>query len=237
MCTRVTPLSRDNCPPMPMVSSSGWATTSASRSAAIGSCGSAASACKKACAVIERSAANRLLLPHPEVRSPLGLRLEGRTVVSRASRLASGAHLSMRRFGAARPELSSALFGPESNVLYTLSADRPQQLAPRSARIADVAPHHGGAELGKFFFHLRRAGVVGRDAPVLGREAEGDRDIEIGDRLHLPVEPVECVGAKTVGPGQARAQMLDAEPLHPGDGVVEPVVLEVKPLADAHLGR
>ncbi len=56
-------------------------------------------------------------------------------------------------------------------------------------------------------------------------------------RLHLPVEPVERVGAEAVGPGQPGAQIGHAEALHPGHGLVEPVILEVEPLAEAHVGR
>jgi hypothetical protein len=38
--------------------------------------------------------------------------------------------------------------------------------------------------------------VVRRDAEMLGREAEGDGHVEIGERLHLPIEPVERIGRK-----------------------------------------
>ncbi len=69
------------------------------------------------------------------------------------------------------------------------------------------------------------------------REAEGHGHVEVGQRLHLPVEPAERVGAEAVGPGQARAQVRHAEPLHPGDGVVEAVVVVVEPLAEAEVGR
>ena len=72
---------------------------------------------------------------------------------------------------------------------------------------------------------------------MLGREAEGDGDVEVAQRLHLPVEPAERVGAEAVGPGKAGAEIGHAEPLHPGHRVVEPVVLEVEPLAEAQFGR
>ena len=45
------------------------------------------------------------------------------------------------------------------------------------------------------------------------------------------------VGPKTVGPGEPSAQMDDAEPLHPGDRLLEAVILEMEPLAEAHLRR
>ena len=51
------------------------------------------------------------------------------------------------------------------------------------------------------------------DAEMLGGEAEGDRRIEVGERLHLPVEPVERIGAEAVGPAETGTQLGDAEAL------------------------
>ena len=44
-------------------------------------------------------------------------------------------------------------------------------------------------------------------------------------------------GREAVGPGQPRAHVAHAEPLHPGDRLVEPVVLEMEPLAQPEGGR
>jgi hypothetical protein len=51
------------------------------------------------------------------------------------------------------------------------------------------------------------AGLVwcGAMPEMLGREAEGDGDVEVGERLHLPVEPVERAGPEAVGPAQPGA--------------------------------
>ena len=47
----------------------------------------------------------------------------------------------------------------------------------------------------------------------------------------------ERIRPKAVGPGQAGPEVPDAEPPHPGDGVVEPMILEMKPLAQPHRWR
>jgi hypothetical protein len=66
------------------------------------------------------------------------------------------------------------------------------------------------------------------------REAESQRHVELGQRVHLAVEPVERVGTETIGPGQASPEMPDAEAAHPVHGIVQAMVLEVKPLAQSH---
>src|SRR3712207_3344662 len=68
---------------------------------------------------------------------------------------------------------------------------------------ARIAPDHLCAELGEFLRHQRRTGVVRRDAAMLRREAEGDGNVELGERLHLPIEPVQRVGPEAVRPGEA----------------------------------
>src|SRR5690606_18504233 len=55
----------------------------------------------------------------------------------------------------------------------------------------------------------------------------------ISKRGHLPIEPFERIWAKAVGPRQAGPQMSDPEPFHPRDGILQPVVFEMKPLAQA----
>jgi hypothetical protein len=66
---------------------------------------------------------------------------------------------------------------------------------------------------------------------MLGREAEGDSDGEILQRRHLAVEPGIGVGAETVGPTEAGAQMGDAHVPHLGYRIVETMILEMEPLA------
>ena len=75
-----------------------------------------------------------------------------------------------------------------------------------------VAANHCGTELREFFSHFGCARVVWKDPAVLGREAESNSHVKIRERLHLPVEPGERIRTETVGPGQAGAQMLYAEP-------------------------
>src|SRR5690606_21196316 len=60
-------------------------------------------------------------------------------------------------------------------------------------------------------------------------------DSEGFERAHLPVEPAECVRPKTVGPAQASAEIGDAQIFHDPYRVVEPMILEMKPLAQSHI--
>src|SRR5215217_8748848 len=111
------------------------------------------------------------------------------------------------------------------------------EIAFGRGRRAGVPPDHGGTELGEFLLRQWSAGVMRGDPAVLGSEAERHRDVEVCECRHLAVEPGERIGAETVRPREAGAQMLDPEPLQPGDGLGQAMVLEVKPLADAEVGR
>src|SRR5690606_7876097 len=103
----------------------------------------------------------------------------------------------------------------------------------RSCLGGTIAADHAGAELGIFLRNERRARVMRRHCAMLRGEAECERHVEISKRGHLPVEPLERIWAKAVGPRQAGPHMLDPEPLHPSHRIVQPVVLEMKPLAQA----
>jgi len=70
-----------------------------------------------------------------------------------------------------------------------------------------------------------------------GREAERDSRIELGHRIHLTIEPGLGARPGRVGPAQARPQVTYAQPAQPPHGLIEPMVFEVEPLADAELGR
>ena len=63
-----------------------------------------------------------------------------------------------------------------------------------------VAVDHAGTEFSEFRVDLRCARVMGRDAPMLRREAKGDGDVEFRQCIHLAIEPGERVGAEAVGP-------------------------------------
>src|SRR5215207_818572 len=103
--------------------------------------------------------------------------------------------------------------------------------------MTSVAANHGSAELSELFLDLRRARMMGSETAMLGREAEGDGHLEVGERLHLPVEPFESIRAKTIRPGQPCSQVFHAKALHPDDGVVKAVILIMEPLAEPHLRR
>ena len=72
---------------------------------------------------------------------------------------------------------------------------------------------------------------------VIGGKAESDRHVEIFERPHLAIEPHPGVGTKTIGPTEPGAQIANPEPLQPSYCIVEPVVVEMKPLADAQFRR
>src|SRR3712207_6312274 len=74
------------------------------------------------------------------------------------------------------------------------------------------------------------------DPEMFRREAEGDRDIEVGERFNLPVEPVHGIRTKAVRPAQPGADPARAEPLHPRHRLVEAGIVEVEPLHQADLG-
>src|ERR671912_443944 len=96
---------------------------------------------------------------------------------------------------------------------------------------------HPPAEFRERFRMRRRTGVVAAHALAVRREAEGHRRLEFLERFHLPVEPVLPTGAIAVGPAEARAQVRNAEILHPAHSAVEPGIVEMEPLHDAHLRR
>src|SRR5437588_5690099 len=91
-------------------------------------------------------------------------------------------------------------------------------------RRRSVPADHARAELGEFLVDLRRAGVMRRNAAMFGRETERERNLEILKCLHLPIEPGECIGAETIRPGEAGAQMLDSKALQPTHRVVEAMI-------------
>ena len=86
----------------------------------------------------------------------------------------------------------------------------------------------------------RCGGLVwcGSTPAMLGREAEGDGDVERLERPHLPVEPARRASGRKLS-AQLRPVRRWRTPrsLQPAHRVVEPVILEVEPLADAELGR
>src|SRR5438477_10278464 len=100
-----------------------------------------------------------------------------------------------------------------------------------------VARRHQRAKLCKFLRHKRWAGVMRRDAAMLWRKAECQCRVEFLERLHLSIKPRLGVRAIAVGPAQSGAQILHAQFAHPLRSLIEAVILKMKPLADAELGR
>src|SRR5690242_3968950 len=105
----------------------------------------------------------------------------------------------------------------------------------RYTRISSVGvpSGHPGTELGEVPDCAGRAGVVRAHAMAVRGKAERQRDIEFFERGHLAVEPGQSAWAQAISPAQARPQLLDTEFPHPFDGLFEPVVLKMEPLADA----
>jgi UDP-glucuronate decarboxylase len=114
--------------------------------------------------------------------------------------------------------LSTACSRPASCRRLSARAGAKGAVVPAAATGGDgaraagrIAPHHPRAELGELLGQLRRAGVVRRDAAVLGREAEGERHVEVFERAHLAVEPALGIGPEAVGPAEARCAGAHAQ--------------------------
>src|SRR5438067_3314235 len=110
-----------------------------------------------------------------------------------------------------------------------MSADQYGLCAPgRRPRWSDnmvaVPVDHAGAEVREFLGDERRAGMMGGYATRLRSETECHRHVEIGERIHLPVEPIERIGTQTVGPRQPSSQVAHAEPPHPRRCVCQPMI-------------
>src|SRR6185312_9533061 len=97
--------------------------------------------------------------------------------------------------------------------------------------LARIPARHAGTEIRKLFRVERRTGMVGTYAARLGREAESHRHLEFLQGTHLAVEPAERSRTQAVRPAQAGAQVFDAQPPQPLHRVIQPVVLEMEPLA------
>lgn len=54
---------------------------------------------------------------------------------------------------------------------------------------------------------------------------------------HLPVEPLRRPAAKAIRPAQAGAQITYSQPAQPLHGIIQRLIREVKPLADAQVRR
>src|SRR5690349_20899330 len=105
-----------------------------------------------------------------------------------------------------------------------------------SAELAAVPTSHPGTKVGKLTNAARGTGMVGANAAGLGSKTEGQRDVELVQRGHLAVEPRLRAGTMAIGPAQSRPQMTHPQAPEPAHCIVEPVILEMEPLADAHFG-
>src|SRR5581483_3598814 len=79
--------------------------------------------------------------------------------------------------------------------------------------------------------------VMRLHSAVLRRKTECDGHVEFFERLHLPVEPRLRVRPEAVGPAQTGSEITDSQAAQPVYCRIEPMILEVKPLADAELRR
>src|SRR4051812_9744513 len=100
-----------------------------------------------------------------------------------------------------------------------------------------IPPRHLPTELRELLDAPRRTRMMRRDAARLRGEAVRDRHIELVERRHLPIEPCHRVRAQTIGPAQTRAHLSHTQLPQPPHGVIEPMILEMKPLADPQLRR
>src|SRR5215213_8882457 len=105
-----------------------------------------------------------------------------------------------------------------TRIMARMSSDL-CRLGPRgrqgSSRYATVAADHPAAKIGELHGIEGWTGVVRGDAAMFRRKTKCQGDPKFRQRIHLLVEPLNCAGPETVGPGQPGPEMLDAEPAHP----------------------
>src|SRR5947208_12386393 len=68
-------------------------------------------------------------------------------------------------------------------------------------------------------------------------KAKRKRHVERLQRCHLLIKPAQSIVSKAIGPAQARAQISYAELFQRSNGMLQPMVLEMKPLTNAELGN
>src|SRR5579871_1905036 len=76
--------------------------------------------------------------------------------------------------------------------------------------------------------------MVRLESEMRRRETQGKRNLKWLQRLHLTIKPVGSAGPERIGPAQAGAQMAHSMIFHPANRVIQPGVLEMKPLAQPH---
>src|SRR5215203_1659108 len=91
-----------------------------------------------------------------------------------------------------------------------------------------VSAHHARAELREGVRVPRRARMVRFDSLALrlGRKAERQRHVEVGERRHLPIEPRVGIRSQAIGPAQSRPHVAHAGALEPRDRLLEPMIFE-----------
>jgi hypothetical protein len=74
--------------------------------------------------------------------------------------------------------------------------------------------------------------MVRSHAAGFGSKAERKGDIKLVESGHLTIKPCVRIGTLAVGPAQASSELANAKASEPTHGIIETMVLEVKPLAD-----
>src|SRR5690606_22552021 len=100
-----------------------------------------------------------------------------------------------------------------------------------------ISADHISAKAREFVRYQRGARMMRHETAMLWREAEGTGHVEVRQRSHPPVEPVERPRGETVGPGEAGTNAGHTQSLHPLHRIVQPMILEVEPLHQPEIGR
>src|SRR5687767_2972292 len=66
----------------------------------------------------------------------------------------------------------------------------------------EQSPDHTSAEIGVLADHQRRPGVMRLHAAMFRREAKREGNVELSERLHLPIQQGVRVGPETIRPTQ-----------------------------------
>src|SRR6185312_626790 len=96
-----------------------------------------------------------------------------------------------------------------------------------------IAPHSPSRKVREPGVVPRRAGVVILQTEVRRGKAQGQGDIEWLKGVHHAVKPFDRIWAKRVRPAQSGSHVANTMRFHPLNGLIEPGIFKMEPLAEA----
>ena len=74
------------------------------------------------------------------------------------------------------------------------------------------------------------------ESKMCRRKAERERYVKTFQGAHHPIEPCNRIRSERIGPAQPCSKIANPMVPHPARSAVEPMILKVKPLANAQFG-